>query len=118
MTPSSDTWVNTVRLDANVLKLRGNFEEVTRQAERRYGGFDPQTGLTPIIWGGWQTNWTGTREEVELEKEKEITGRKTFRAKHNHYLYKDVERTTTTTFQDTFTDTFRTGIRQEMDQDN
>ena len=31
----------------------------TRTAERRYGGFDPQTGLTDIIWGGWQTVWTG-----------------------------------------------------------
>jgi len=108
LTPSTDTWVNTVRLESNVFETEGNFEDVTRTAERRYGGFDPQTGLTPLIWGGWQTNWTGTRKESRVRKRREVTGRKTFRSTSG-YNYKDIERTTTTTFQDTFTDTFRTG---------
>ena len=109
MTPSSDTWVDTVRLEANVFETEGNFEEVTRTAERRFGGFDPQTGLTPIVWGSWQTNWTGTRKESRVRKRREITGRKTSRVFHGVYNYRDIEKTTTTTFQDTFTDTFRTG---------
>ena len=115
LTPSSDTWVNTVRLEANVFETEGNFEDVTRTAERRYGGFDPQTGLTPIIWGGWQTNWTGTRKESRVSTRKEITGRNTFQTttRYNGYVsyVKDIQRTTTTTFQDTFTDTFRTGTQ-------
>ena len=80
MTPSSDTWVNTVRLEDNVFETEGNFEDVTRTAERRYGGFDPQTGLTPIIWGGWQTNWTGTRKESRVRKRKKevSTGKSTY----------------------------------------
>ena len=120
MTPSSDTWVNTVRLEDNVFETEGNFEEVTRTAERRYGGFDPQTGLTPIIWGGWQTNWTGTRTESRVSRRREITGKSKFEKRAhtkrsggriatryiNHF-----EKTTTTTYQDTFTDTFRTGTQ-------
>ena len=35
LTPSSDTWVNTVRLESNVFETEGNFEDVTRTAERR-----------------------------------------------------------------------------------
>ena len=72
-------------LKHNVFETEGNFEDVTRTAERRFGGFDPQTGLTPIIWGGWQTNWTGTRKESRVRKRKEVTGKKTFRSRrHNH----------------------------------
>ena len=108
LTPSSDTWVNTVRLEDNVFETEGNFEDVTRTAERRFGGFDPQTGLTPIIWGGWQTHWTGTRKESKVRRRKQITGRKTTRRTSGHQ-WRDIEKTTTTTFQDTFTDTFRTG---------
>ena len=108
LTPSSDTWVDTVRLEANVFETEGNFEEVTRTAERRFGGFDPQTGLTPIVWGSWQTNWTGTRKESRVRKRREITGRNTRRSTRGN-SWKDIEKTTTTTFQDTFTDTFRTG---------
>ena len=26
----------------------------------RNEGVDPQTGLAPIIWNAWETNWTGT----------------------------------------------------------
>ena len=112
LTPSSDTWVNTVRLEDNVFETEGNFEEVTRTAERRYGGFDPQTGLTPIIWGGWQTNWTGTRTESRVSQRREITGKSTFKKtkkEGRRTTVKKFERTTTTTYQDTFTDTFRTG---------
>ncbi len=109
LTPSSDTWVNTVRLEANVFETEGNFEDVTRTAERRFGGFDPQTGLTPIVWGGWQTNWTGTRKDVKVTKRKEVS-KKEFR-KTTGRSYKDIQRTTTTTFQDTHTKTFRTGTK-------
>ena len=108
MTPSSDTWVNTVRLEENVFETEGNFEDVIRTAERRYGGFDTQTGLTPIVWGGWQTNWTGTRKESKVTKRKEITGRSVTR-KTTGNNWKDIQKTTTTTFQDTFTETFRDG---------
>jgi hypothetical protein len=108
LTPSSDTWVNTVRLEPNVFETEGNFEEVTRTAERRFGGFDPQTGLTNTVWGSWQTVWTGTRSESRTRRRQQVTGRNRSRQTRGR-SWRDVERTTTTTFQDTITDNFRTG---------
>ena len=70
LSPDNDTWVNTVKVEPNVFQIEGNFAEVTRVAERRFGGFDPQTGLTNTLWGGWQTCWTGVKEKQELEEEK------------------------------------------------
>ena len=108
LTPASDTWVNTVRLEPNVFETEGNFEEVTRTAERRFGGFDPQTGLTNTVWGSWQTVWTGTRSESRTRRRQQVTGRNRSRQTRGR-SWRDVERTTTTTFQDTITDNFRTG---------
>ena len=46
LSPSSDTWVNTVRMEPNVFEVEGNFTETIASAEKKFGGFDPQTGLT------------------------------------------------------------------------
>ena len=108
LTPASDTWVNTVRLEPNVFETEGNFEEVTRTAERRFGGFDPQTGLTNTVWGSWQTVWTGTRSQSRTRRRQQVTGRSRSRQTRGR-SWRDVERTSTTTFQDTITDNFRTG---------
>ena len=59
LTPASDTWVNTVRLDANIIETEGNFAETLAAASRNMN-VDPQTGFSPTIWNAWQITWTGT----------------------------------------------------------
>lgn len=55
--PSSDIWVDTVRVDANIIEI-DNFTATQQQLE--FEGFDPQTGLGPTEWDSWETTWTGT----------------------------------------------------------
>ena len=64
LTPASDTWVDTVRLDPKIIPTEGNFSSVVAEAENR--GFDPQTGLTDTVWGGWQTVWTGVEQRSHI----------------------------------------------------
>ena len=67
LTPASDTWVDTVRLEPKIIQREGNFAATVAEAERSFGGFDPQTGLTSTLWGGWQTVWTGTETNVSTQ---------------------------------------------------
>ena len=109
LNPASDTWVNTVRVEPNIFQTEGNFNDVTAAAERRFGGFDPQTGLTNTVWGSWQTVWTGTRSESRVRRRREVTGRSIHRSRIGPRHNQVRERITTSTFQDTITDHFRTG---------
>ncbi len=59
LSPSSDTWVSTQRLEARTINAEGNFASVMADASRRFG-VNPQTGLAPTVWGSWQTVWTGS----------------------------------------------------------
>ena len=59
LTPASDTWVDTARLDAKIINVEGNYA-ATMQNLVQNEGVDPQTGFGPILWDSWQTNWTGT----------------------------------------------------------
>jgi hypothetical protein len=59
LTPSSDTWVSTQRIEARTINAEGNYATVMADASRRFG-VDPQTGLAPTVWGSWQTIWTGS----------------------------------------------------------
>ena len=63
LTPSTDTWVDTVRLDAKVINKEGNYSQVMALAQRQFN-VDPQSGYAPTVWGSWETNWTG-KEVVE-----------------------------------------------------
>jgi len=59
LTPASDTWVDTVRLDAKIINIEGNYASTMANMAQNEG-VDPQTGLGPQIWGSWETTWTGT----------------------------------------------------------
>ncbi len=59
LTPASDTWVDTVRLDAKIIQAEGDYERVMNAAIEA-GTVDPQTGFGPMIWNAWSTNWVGT----------------------------------------------------------
>ena len=58
---------------SEVFEVEGNFTETISSAEKKFGGFDPQTGLTRTIWGGWQTLWTGVKTNTRVRRRKEST---------------------------------------------
>jgi len=112
LTPSSDTWTDTARVKAKVIDVEGNYASTVDIAARQFGGFDPQTGLTPVLWNAWQTQWTGTRTAVRRAQRTEVTNRdfQTNTAENGGTRTNSFRATTRTTFQDTFRDNFRTGI--------
>ena len=58
LTPASDNWVDTNRLEAKIIETEGNYNEVFNDNVEA-GVIDPQTGFGPMIWDSWETNWTG-----------------------------------------------------------
>ena len=66
LTPATDTWVDTVRLEAKIIDVEGDYENVMAKAVEEQG-VDPQTGFAPTIWNAWETNWTG-RDVVETTR--------------------------------------------------
>ncbi len=101
--PASDTWVDTVRLDANVIQTEGNFADTIAEAERSFGSFDPQTGLTSAVWEGWETVWTGETVSFRTETRVERT-----HVNSNLWRRDDI--------QDTFEETFREGTQTRTGQ--
>jgi len=110
LSPSSDTWVNTVRIEPNVFEVEGNFNETVRQAERKFGGYDPQTGLTSTIWGSWQTLWTGVKSKSKVRKRKEVTKETTW-GDYCGTAAPRYDTTTTTTYQERFTTRTKVGTQ-------
>ena len=66
--PSSDTWMDTSRIEARIIDVEGNYTEQLRIAEQRFG-VDPQTGFAPTVWNSWTQNWTGS-ETVEFTRQR------------------------------------------------
>ena len=62
LTPASDNWVDTVRLEAKIIEQEGNYTDTINELDAN--GQDPQIGFGPIIWDSWETNWTGITEET------------------------------------------------------
>ena len=58
LTPSSDTWIDTTRLEPKIIETEGNYAETLSNAVRDLN-VDPQTGFAPTIWNAWEDNWTG-----------------------------------------------------------
>ena len=112
LTPATDTWVDTVRLEAQTIEVEGSFAHAVDVAAREFGGWDPQTGLTDTVWNGWETVWTGTETETRVRNRTETSRRRRRFNRRRGNEGQRVEETTTTrtTFQDTMTDNFRTGF--------
>ena len=66
LTPASDTWVDTVRVQTRIIETEGNYAATVDYYERT-NELDPQTGFIPILWDSWETNWTGVLDTVESE---------------------------------------------------
>ncbi len=73
LTPSSDTWTDTARIKAKITKTEGNFAGIMAQAQNQWG-VDPQTGLSPILWNAWETNWTGQRHN-DRHEQRDVRGK-------------------------------------------
>jgi len=115
LTPASDTWTDTARLDAKIIQKEGNFAGIMAQAMQQFG-VDPQTGLAPIQWNAWETNWAGEiiadrkerRERIDnvVETNEHIIRRGWINGGRGPNLSRfDVE-ITTTTLEDTIRETF------------
>ena len=59
ITPASDTWVDTARLQPNVINVEGDYQSVFNRMVDNCE-IDEQTGFGRVVWGSWQTTWTGT----------------------------------------------------------
>jgi hypothetical protein len=71
LTPASDTWVDTVRIEAKIINTQGNYAETLALAARTLN-VDPQTGFAPTTWNSWVDNWTGS--EITESKRTVVTG--------------------------------------------
>ena len=70
LTPSTDNWVDTARIEAKIIETEGNYAETFNNLAAN-GTIDPQTGFGPIVWDSWETNWTGI-EVVESSRTRVI----------------------------------------------
>ena len=59
LTPESDTWVNTRRLEARTLIEEGDFASTFANLVATQGW--SQNGFGPNVWGSWNTFWSGTQ---------------------------------------------------------
>jgi hypothetical protein len=115
LTPSSDTWVDTTRLEAKIIETEGNYAQTINDLARTEG-VDPQTGFGPIIWGSWQTNWTGTetRQSTSTRTENNNFGRRSVGGWPNGDPSSNparwIENTGTRVIQDTLRETIQLGV--------
>ena len=103
LNPASDTWVDTVRIEARTVNTEGNFANTVSEASRQFG-VDPQTGMAPVVWNGWQTNWTGS-ETTESTRVRSERRSRTFRT-GNEEILEEID----TTVRETLSETIDTGV--------
>jgi len=58
ISPDSDIWMDTKRVDASVTEDTSQFDNTIAQL-----GIDEQTGFSEVNWGAWETNWTSEEQE-------------------------------------------------------
>jgi hypothetical protein len=55
--PTSDVWIDQVKLEPRKIEI-DDYTETKKQLQA--SGYDPQTGLSPVMWGGWDITWAGS----------------------------------------------------------
>jgi hypothetical protein len=116
LTPSSDTWVDTTRIEAKIINTEGNYAETLATASRTLN-VDPQTGFSPTIWNAWETNWTGqevtqnTRERTESTTSGGRWGERGLRGNGDLTGGQFITDTTTTVLRDTLREVRDTGVQ-------
>lgn len=100
LAPSSDVWVDVVRLVANSTEVATNY--IQSESQITASELDTQTGFGPVTWGSWETVWTGS------------TAAKDSRTVNvGYYIIKEDLETVTKTGTST-----RTGVRKITKEDN
>jgi len=56
LTPDSDIWMDTKRLNANVIRRTSEYDSAVAML-----GVNVQTGMSEVNWGSWETNWSSER---------------------------------------------------------
>lgn len=97
--PSSDVWVDQVRLEPKTVNAEGNY--TATQYQLSVEGFDRQTGFGPVVWGSWETVWTGSSV---AESSREVT--------RGNQVFRETLETTTKTGTST-----RQGTRQVLKEE-
>lgn len=54
LNPETDTWIEEKVLSPVTIEQQGNYDAMLFVL-----GADPNTGLTPVDWGSWETLWSG-----------------------------------------------------------
>ena len=62
ISPDSDIWMDTKRVDANVTVDTSQYDNAVAQL-----GIDEQTGFSEVNYGAWETVWTGEAVESTYE---------------------------------------------------
>jgi hypothetical protein len=70
LNPSSDIWIDTVRLEALTIQVEGNYLSTLNNLAQT-AGVNPQTGLGPVIWGSWSLLGYGKPRWVDARSEKQ-----------------------------------------------
>ena len=113
LTPASDTWVDTARMKAKVIDVEGDFAS-TLELLARTENVDRQTGMAPIVWNAWETNWTGTTI-TSTTRRREQNSSSTFGRggwiNGASGTAQIVRRTDTRVFEDRLQTTVQTGVR-------
>ena len=113
LTPATDTWIDTVRLEAKIIDVEGDYASTVNQLQRTQN-LDPQTGFAPIVWNAWETNWTGFEfnDTTRRTTQSTNTGRRGVGGWINggSGVARWVATETTTTREDTLRETIQTGV--------
>jgi hypothetical protein len=70
LTPDSDVWVDTVKVDPDNLEVAGNFTSSIDKIAK-LENYDPQIGFVPTIWESWNIIWTGNNRMMGTKSQAE-----------------------------------------------
>jgi hypothetical protein len=110
LNPETDTWIEEKLLSPITIEQQGNYDAMLSAF-----GADPNTGLSPVDWGSWETIWTGqTVKETTTSK---FIGRTEVNPKPPQGMTVraiDFFEDTTTTVTTTKTKESRSGIQRKI----
>ena len=112
LTPASDTWVDTVRLEAKIINVEGNYATTFDNLVKNEG-IDPQTGFGPVVWGSWETNWTGSTTTRTTATRETSVGGEWIGWQGGGRPLEIYDTKTTTTWEETYETTIKTGVERK-----
>ena len=113
ITPASDTWIDTVRLEAKIINTEGDYAQTLANASKTLN-VDPQTGFAPTVWNSWVDNWTGQEvtesTRTRNESSSRVVGQGGWINGGSGGPAAWVQTTTDTTIEETFREVRDTGV--------